>query len=71
MPIAIPLWGVVTPAGEPIVGSLYHTPHGAKYRFCVCRNVEPERRLAFWHEQEIKGYRVQQFTLQHQEQTHG
>ncbi len=69
--MATPLWGVVTPAGEPIVGSLHPTPHGAKYRFCACHNVEPKRRPAFWHVRETKGYRVRQFTLHHQEQTHG
>lgn len=70
MPKPISLWGVVTPEGEPVVGSLYHTQYGAMYRYCAYRNIEPEQRPAFWREQKAKGYRVQPFTL-HQEQDHG
>lgn len=67
---SIPLWGVVTPDGEPIVGSLDYTQYGATYRYGACRAVDPEERERFWRNQQARGYQVRQFTL-HQEQANG
>lgn len=70
MPQSIALWGVVTPDGEPIVGSLDYSQYAAAYRYGAASNVDPEHRDAFWREQQAQGYRVQQFTL-HKEPTNG
>lgn len=63
MPLSIPLWGVVTPAGEPIIPSLDYTQYGATYRYGALNSVIPGKRASFWTQQQARGYRVQQFTL--------
>lgn len=70
MPRPIPLWGVVTPDGEPIIGSLDYSQYAATYRYGAANNVDPDQRAAFWREQQTQGYRVQQFTL-HKEPANG
>jgi hypothetical protein len=69
MPQSIPLWGVVAPDGEPIVGSLDYTQYGATYRYGAVSHIEPELRPSWWRGQQAKGYRVRPFILE--EKTHG
>lgn len=63
MPQSISLWGVVTPAGEPIVPSLDYTQYGATYRYGATCGIDPDTRTDFWHDQEARGYQTQKFTL--------
>lgn len=70
MPHSIPIWGVVTPDGEPIVPLLDYTQYGATYRYGAASDIEPDSRPSFWKAQQAKGYRVQPFTL-NQVRNHG
>ncbi|WP_136067123.1 hypothetical protein [Modicisalibacter radicis] len=63
MPQPILLWGVVTPAGEPIVSSLDYTQYAATYRYGASCGVDPNARALFWLNQQALGYQAQQFTL--------
>jgi len=63
MPTTIPLWGVVTPAGEPIVHSLDYSQYAASYRYGASCGVDPNARVSFWIDQQAQGYQVQKFTL--------
>lgn len=66
----IPLWGVVTPTGEPLVGTLHHTRDGAAYRFGATRRIPSAEREGFWLTQQALGYRLHPFTLS-KEAIHG
>lgn len=70
MPQAIPLWGVVTPNGEPIIHTLDCTQYGATYRYGALNFVTPGKRSSFWRSQQAQGYQLRQFSL-NQEQAHG